>query len=359
MERRRRRWEGMRRRPILVLLACVATAAATLASPVPPAEAATTGSLTIVVDTAPSDGVDVGFTGCLGSGCGRFTLDDDGGTDATLPDRITATGLAPGTYTVTQDPSADWTLTGLRCVGGGTTDLAAGRATIELTDGAAVTCTFKSWAPWIDVVHDTSPDDARDFTYTGCLDADCGSFVLDGDPTSATPSTVRASHLRFGTYTVTLERDPLWTVTNIICGGTPVRDLPGQRVIIVVDQPSDNVSCRVTVETERLTVVVDDLAGSGGDHTFSSCLVGADCGGFTLDDDDFTDATNADRVSSGPVPAGTYAITLDDDPDREVVAIGCSSGVFTTDLAARRATVALAPSQHPVCTFTTRPTGES
>ena len=337
-------------------IAAVALLGAALCGTSVPAAASTGGSLTIVADTAPGDGMDVGFTGCLGSGCGHFDLDDDGGADTTLPDRVTATGLAPGTYTVTQDPSADWTLTNLRCVGGGTVDLAAGRATIELTDGAAVTCTFQSWAPWIEIVHDTSPDDPRDFTYTGCLDGHCGSFVLDGDPTSATPSTIRASHLRFGTYTVTLERDPWWTVTNMICGGAPVRDLPGQRVTIVIDQPSDNVSCRFAVETQRLTVVVDDLAGSGGDHTFSSCLVGADCGTFTLDDDGFTDATWSDRVSSGPAPAGTYAITLEEATDREVVAIGCSSGVFRTDLAERRATVTIGPSQHPVCTFTTQPT---
>ena len=123
MERRRRRWEagcdGGRSRP-----GAVATAAATLALPVPPGGG---GDHRLAHDRGghcAERRVDVGFTGCLGSGCGRFTLDDDGGTDATLPDRITATGLAPGTYTVTQGPVGGLTLTGLRCVGGGTTDLA-------------------------------------------------------------------------------------------------------------------------------------------------------------------------------------------------------------------------------------------
>lgn len=83
MERRRRRWKGMRRRPILVLLACVATAAATLASPVPPAGAGTGGPpapefaahptitappfISVRLGVDPTGPQDLTYTGCKGT----------------------------------------------------------------------------------------------------------------------------------------------------------------------------------------------------------------------------------------------------------------------------------------------------
>ncbi|MCB9372933.1 MAG: hypothetical protein H6518_09130 [Microthrixaceae bacterium] len=341
----------MTRRRLLALLAAGATATASLAvGPPTPVAAAGGGSITIVVDTAPADGTDVGFTSCLGAGCGTFTLDDD--TDPTLPDRITGTDLAPGTYTVTQDADTP-ALTSLTCTDGGTVDLAARRATIVLAADADVTCRFKTWAPWIEVVHDTSPDGPPSFVYRGCLGDDCDLFTLDDDPSTPVPRSARADRVAFGTYTITALPDPRWTVTNIICAGRAQLDVPGQRATIEIDEPTDNVSCRFTVETQRITVRVNDLADSGADHHFTSCRGSEGCGVFFIDDDAGADATVPDHIASGPIPAGTYTISLEPDPGRELVSIVCTAG--TVDLPALRATVTIAPSQHPVCTFTTRP----
>ena len=72
------------------------------------ADEPTTGSITIVLDASPDDAQDFTFSGCQGTSCGPFTLDDD--TDPTRANTLTAEGLGPGTYTVTQDAVANWTL---------------------------------------------------------------------------------------------------------------------------------------------------------------------------------------------------------------------------------------------------------
>ena len=139
----------------------------------------------------------------------------------------------------------------------------------------------------------------------------------------------------------------------------PLRQRPFRSVTerdaatIEIDEPTDNVSCRFTVETQRITVRVNDLADSGADHHFTSCRGSEGCGVFFIDDDAGADATVPDHIASGPIPAGTYTISLEPDPGRELVSIVCTAG--TVDLPALRATVTIAPSQHPVCTFTTRP----
>ncbi|HMQ26295.1 MAG TPA: hypothetical protein PKA98_09940, partial [Acidimicrobiales bacterium] len=100
----------------------------------------TTQSLTVVQDTQPDDAEDFDFTGCLGTGCSTFSLDDD--ADGTLPSTVTGTGLAPGTYTVTQGPESAYDLTGLSCSPSETTNLSTRTATVTLAVGEHVTCTF-------------------------------------------------------------------------------------------------------------------------------------------------------------------------------------------------------------------------
>ena len=99
----------------------------------------------IVQDTTPDNAQDFAFTGCNAqAGCSPFTLDDD--SDATTPGTLTAPGLDPGTYTVTQAAVPKWALTGITCDAGGTGDVANARATIALTAGQQVTCTFQDAA---------------------------------------------------------------------------------------------------------------------------------------------------------------------------------------------------------------------
>ena len=105
----------------------------------------TAASLTIVQDTVPDDAQDFAFTGCSGD-CGAPVLLDDDPASAT-PGSVSAAGIAPGTYTVTQDPVPGWELLTLSCDTGESVDLALARATVVVDPGEQVTCTWVNRRP--------------------------------------------------------------------------------------------------------------------------------------------------------------------------------------------------------------------
>ena len=104
----------------------------------------TSASITIVQDSQPDSAQDFAFTGCQGAGCSQFSLDDD--TDPARARTVTGGGLAPATYTITQDAVTGWKLTGLACNTGESVDLANRRVTITLGANEQVTCTFTTTA---------------------------------------------------------------------------------------------------------------------------------------------------------------------------------------------------------------------
>lgn len=96
-----------------------------------------TGSITIVKDAQPNAPDDFTFTSSS-AGIPQFLLDDD--SDATLSNQKVFANLTPDSYTFTETQIAGWDLTGIVCVpAAGTT---TSSATIALTAGANVTCTF-------------------------------------------------------------------------------------------------------------------------------------------------------------------------------------------------------------------------
>ena len=344
------------RRHLLALLAADAAIAAALAVSEPTPVAAETGAtITIVLDTMPSDGVDVGFTGCRAADCGPFTLDDD--SNPARSDRVTATGLAAGTYTITQDALPGWTLTSLSCStsSGVTKDIANRRVTIAATTSTNVTCTFTDESPSITVVQDSNPDHAADIAYTGCLGTGCATFALDDDTDPTLANAVTGSALAPGTYTVTQSPAAAWSLTSIVCSSSTgiTRDVTNRRVTIVLTGPTDHRTCTFTDMTQSITVVDDDVTDSGEDHTFTGCS-GDGCRSFTLDDDGGGDPTSPDRIASGPTPPGVYTIIEGDLDGWELADLSCPGERI--DLPARRATVTLTPGEQRTCTFTNRPT---
>jgi hypothetical protein len=97
---------------------------------------ATTGTIRIVKSTSPGGGAGFGFTHNV-DGSGAFTLADT--------QIRTFTGVAAGTYTVTEGAIAGWSLTGVSC---DDTDSIgnpyARTATINLQGNETVTCTFRN-----------------------------------------------------------------------------------------------------------------------------------------------------------------------------------------------------------------------
>ena len=151
------------------------------------------GSITILKDANPNGPQDFGFTTTGGGLPGSFSLDDDF-NDAALPNSVTFNDLAPGSYSVTENALAGWALTSLDCVGGGLVDVPARTATITLTPGADVFCTFTNSATTgsITIVKDAVPNSATDFAFT-TTGTGLSPFSLDDD---ADRDPAQPGHLR-------------------------------------------------------------------------------------------------------------------------------------------------------------------
>lgn len=117
------------------------------------------GSITVILNAIPDTGLDVNYTTggpFLAASLAPFTLDDDGGGDATYSNTAAFTGLTnfgvANTYTVTEAPlTFPWALSSLVCVedpqgGGGlpnsTTSVPLATSTLILEEGEAITCTY-------------------------------------------------------------------------------------------------------------------------------------------------------------------------------------------------------------------------
>lgn len=100
------------------------------------------GSITIVKDAVPNSAQDFAFS-VTGARLSAFSLDDD--ADATLSNTRTFTGLAAGSYSVTETALTGWGLTGLTCTdpdGGTSVNVATRVATIDMDASEDITCTY-------------------------------------------------------------------------------------------------------------------------------------------------------------------------------------------------------------------------
>ena len=327
------------------LLAAVTLAHLLLTAGAASADEPTTGTITIVLDAAPNDAQDVTFTGCQGPWCGPFTLDDD--TDPTRSNSTTA-DLEPGTYTVTQDAIPNWTLSTLTCDTGETTSLANRRATIDLTAGEDVTCTFTNTSASITIRQSSNPADAHDFTYTGCLGTGCSTFSLDDDANATLPNQTGAAGLAPGTYVITQALDPDWAVTSISCTTGESVSLANRRATITLTA-GEQTTCTFTDRAPSITIVQNADPDDAQDFAYTSCL-GSGCGAFALDDD--SDPTNPPSITGQVLAAGTYTITQDEPAvSWPLSGLSCSTSETVSNFA-RKVTITLAPGEQTTCTFT-------
>lgn len=340
-------------RALRVLVAAGALLAPVAALPLAATPAPAQGaapSITIFLNSIPDSAQDVGFTSCAGASCTSFPLDDD--SDPTRPASVTGSSLAPGTYTVTQDLVPGWTLVDIDCDTGEEVDLDARTATITLSAGEDVTCTFIDRAPAIRIVEDAADPAAHDFEFTGCLGTGCSTFALDDDADGTLPSAVVGAPLAPGTYTVTQSPEATWPLTGLSCTTGESVDLANRRVTITLGA-TEFVTCTFANTTQSLTVVQDTQPDAAEDFGFTGCL-GAGCSTFSLDDD--ADGTLPSTVTGVELAPGTYTVTQGAAAAYDLTGLSCSP-TETTNLTSRTATVTLAVGEHVTCTFTNTPGG--
>ena len=103
-------------------------------------------SITIIKDAEPKDAQDFAFA-TTGSGLSGFSLDDD--VDPTLSNTKLFSGLANGTYSITEGTTSNWSLSNIVCAGSApaTKDLVNRKVTIVISNSNTnATCTFTNTA---------------------------------------------------------------------------------------------------------------------------------------------------------------------------------------------------------------------
>ncbi len=308
-------------------------------------------SLTVVQDTAPSDPVDLEFTGCAGPGgaygCGTFRLDDD--LDPTLASVAVYDELVAGQpYTVTQHDVAGFALADLHC-SSGTVDVVGRRFTVVLEPGDQVTCTFVTRRTQLTLQQVASPSRAQDFPFTVCGPSpdDCTDVTLDDDTDPALASTAVLGPLPPGTYTVTQAEVDGWGVTSLTCAGADV-DRTQRRVTLRL-APGDQLTCRFQASPTRLTISEDTPTSDGHAFDFTSCRQGGSCEAFSLADD----GGPARSVTFEALTEGRYEVTQAAEAGYSV-AVTCSNGLLSTS--GRTVIVDVRRGEHTTCTFSNRPT---
>ncbi len=239
-------------------------------------------AITVVEDASPDAPQDFAFTGCLGSGCSTFTLDDD--EDGARPSRVFGTGLAPGTYTITQAAVPGWDLTALSCDTGESVDLAHRRVTITLTAGERTTCTFRTSSSGITIVEAATPATTQDFSFAGCstgVGAGCSQFSLDDDADPTLPSRVTGAGLAPGTYTLTQADPAPLVLSTLVCDTGEAIDLAQRRATITL-AAREHVTCTFTntppARPNDAFVAAQTLTGAEGsvdtDNQYATAEVG-------------------------------------------------------------------------------------
>ena len=314
-------------------------------------------------------------------------------TTPTTPTQ-TFTEVIPGTYTVTETvPATGWDLTGIACTStGGSTFTYTGfnadpafqqgdnTANITLAAGDdTVSCDFTNIAQgMIEIVKDTVPDDAQDFSFNHDIVAvpAVGSPVtLDDDADGANSNTQIFQSVAPGTYTVTETPVTGWDLTAIECSGTATVTYTGATpgtdafeqgdtsANITFAAATDTASCVFTnVERGNITIIEDEdtLPVAGQNFLFSEDITP---GTFQLDDDaelslpdfkNFLDVVPGPRVITQTVEAGwdLISIACTSSGDSTFTYTGAAGGTDAFELGDYTANIELAPGDDDVsCTF--------
>ena len=301
------------------------------------------GTIVITKNAVPDDPQDFAFTGDL-----NFTLDDDGGTDATHSNVFTAEGVDPASYTVTETVPSGWDLTDLACTdpsGGTTVDVGTATATIDLAEGETVSCTFENTKQGsITIEKTTDPADSGSFSFEG--DEGVGDFNLAGGESET------FDDLEPGTYDV-LEVVPVgWNLTGIVCddsdGGTSV-SLATATASIDLD-PGQDITCTFNnARLGSLTIVKDTQPDDPQDFLFTW-----DSGSFTLDDDGDNGNTYSNTTTLSGLVEGEYTVT-ETEPEGwvvdEITCEGDTDGGSSVDVASGTLTADVDHGEDLVCTF--------
>ena len=268
-------------------------------------------SISVTKDASPAEGTDFDFTK---GGAFSGTLKLDEGDSDTVNTTETFSGLAPGTYTVTESAKAGWTLDSITCPVTGSNgssasiDLANGRATITLKAGDAVACTFGNSRDTgtIKVVKDFSANAPSGASVDLQVDGNTEKAgATDGQDTGAVS-------VNTGTHSVGevgVSGTPLSDYTSSIScvkngATTPFISGPGTSLGGISVDKGDAVVCTITNDRKQGSIELQKVwSGPAGTATLA---IGTQAGG----DDVASDTLEGDGgIGPESVNTGTYYLS--------------------------------------------------
>ena len=365
---------------------------------VPPAP----GTITIVKDTVPNAAQDFAFT-TTGTGLSGFSLDDD--TDATLSNTKTFSGLAAGSYSVTESVDAGYSLSDLDCTAGGVGNTTTRTATITLTAGQTVTCTFENtvnvprdttgeiaiFKTLCDSIGDQNTCNGRDTSLSGFMvdfriyagDDNVGDFQTatvtlsenaegEGNVGAGSQGRIVTEGLTPGTYTVceipvAYQLDAGVRINETDLDATPRPEAGnggstggGQTVLagtdcIVVQVTSgraevkflDLVAEEQGPQLGSITIIKNTIGDDAQDFGFTT--TGTGLSNFTLDDD--ADRTLSNQRTFTGLAAGSYTVAENTTTGWGLTSLTCSTGGAVDATNPRQANITLTAGANVTCTF--------
>ena len=250
----------------------------------------------------------------------------------------TFSGLAPGSYSVTETgPSSPWSFTSLSCSAGGS--VSGQTATITLTAGQAVTCTYTDTkAGTITINKSAVGGNAQfNFTATGGLTTPFSITTVSGSGSQT------FSSLSPGAYSVT-ETGPSspWLFTSLTCssGGGSVS---GQTATITLTA-GQAVTCTYT-DTKAGTITINKSA-VGGNAQFNFTATGTSMPqSFSI-----TSVSGSGSSTFSNLVAGSYTVTeVGPSSPWLFTMLSCSAG---GSVSGQTATITLTAGQAVTCTYT-------
>jgi len=217
----------------------------------------TTGSVAVHQRTTPQD--PVGFT-FETSWAYTVTLNDDGSDADFIWADMSAEGLSPGTYTVTQHAVAGWPIQNIQCTDPDnqtSVDLSTGTVTLDVDAGEDLDCTFENAsgetpppAPLpnqVNISLDMQPNDAADvaFNFGQIL-----AFSLDDDGDGTLSNAKEYNDMDLGPWPVVATVPSGWQIKDIACtdpdGGTTIDNAAATATVDLDD--GETVNCTFTLE---------------------------------------------------------------------------------------------------------------
>ena len=292
------------------------------------------GSLTIIKDANPNSSQSFGFT-TSGNGLTNFALSDDGISGHS--NIKTFNNLLPGTYSVTENSTTDWDLSGVTCSDD------SDNSAINLSAGENITCTFTN------VMRGAIAGHKYD-------DAD-GNIFTTGDRTAVPGWTITLVKDDVGTSTTTVtDQDGTYSFTNLIPGNYTLIESSKNGWYI-----SGSQSLNVTLEAGE-----QDYHNDFFNTQFASITIYKN---VDTDGDGNVDITNSadwtwDIDGAGNYKAGTpvsnlypktYIISEDQQNGYHITSLTCNNGVVGADNnygAVETQSITVSSGQNLACTFT-------